>query len=450
MLITPANLIKMSMSLPFIRKFDVHMREIFFGASIAFTARFVGAGLAFIFNVILARILGPDDTGIYFLSLTVIMIASVLSRLGLDNTVLRFTAANAANENWQAVKGTYQNSNKLVIACSSVITLIIFVFAPWLAREVFPKLEVGLPMRWMALSVIPLSMLILHSRLLLGLKYIFPSQIISRVAVPAVSIVGLLLFGRAFGVIGAVWAYNIATVITMLAAFYFWHKFTPQLRKIAGSFKYRDLLNSSMPLLVVALMNHLIDGTGTLMLGVWATKADVGMFALASRTAALTSYILVAVNSIAAPKFAEIYSKKDMKLLGEIAASSTRMIALLASPILVLFLFIPGLVMSFFGPQFVNAGMILSIIAVGQFVNAATGPVEYLLMMTGHEKVFRNNVLIGTCLNLILCAVFIPKYGITGAAVATSSALICKNIRAAYLVYKYLNIKVWSLNVKKT
>ena len=89
------------------------MQEVVNGASVAFVIKVIGAGLSFGFNVLLARMLGADGAGIYFLALTVTTIATVFGRMGLDNALLRFTAANAAVGDWGAVKGIYRKGMML-------------------------------------------------------------------------------------------------------------------------------------------------------------------------------------------------------------------------------------------------------------------------------------------------------------------------------------------------
>jgi O-antigen/teichoic acid export membrane protein len=435
------------MKIPFLDNMDYHMHELVKGASIVLFLKVFGAGLAFAFNILLARTLGAEGTGLYFLSLTVCTIATVVARIGLDNAITRFTAASAAISDWCSVKGIYQDAARLGITGSVLTAFLMLILAPWLAQDIFCKPELSGSMQWMALSVPPVVVLMLHAQMFRGLKRIFHFQLIHGVAVPALSLFGLYLVGNTWGVNGAVWVYTSAAVVTALVSLWIWHKMTPQCQHIVGHFPYRELLNSSMPLFCVALMNLMMERTGTFMLGIWCEKADVGIFAVASRTAALTSFILAAVNSIAAPTFSAIYSQGDIETLGTIARGSTRMITLMGSPILLLFLFFPERVMSLFGPQFTKAAVVLSILSVGQFVNIASGSVGYLLMMTGHETVVRNNVFFGAGLNVLLNAIFIAKYGILDAAIATASALAIKNVIAVYLVYRYLSIKMWSFRV---
>ena len=48
--------------------------------SVAFGLRLLGAGLGFLFNLLLARFLGAEGAGVYFLAASVTMIAALVGR----------------------------------------------------------------------------------------------------------------------------------------------------------------------------------------------------------------------------------------------------------------------------------------------------------------------------------------------------------------------------------
>jgi O-antigen/teichoic acid export membrane protein len=258
--------------------------------------------------------------------------------------------------------------------------------------------------------------------------------------VPGSALAILAAIGADWGVHGATWAYACAAALTALAAYLLWKKATLGLDTQAGSFATPTLLRSSLPLFWVSSMTSIMGWTGTFLLGVWGTSADVGIYTAAARTALLTSLILIAVNSIAAPKFAALYRQGDFDALSSTARHSTLLMALLATPILLVFLAFPRLVLGLFGTEFQAGGPILSILALGQFVNVATGSVGYLLMMSGHERSVRNNMVFAAALNIGLSCVLIPLFGRIGAAVATAVAIATLNLGAAYLVWSRLGI----------
>ncbi|MDO8444904.1 MAG: flippase [Deltaproteobacteria bacterium] len=424
---------------------DTHMKEVIQGASVAFSLKLIGAGLNFAFNLLLARMLGAEGAGIYFLALTIATFAAIFGRIGLDNALLRFTAANASNRNWAAVKGIYQKGIFLVLTASIISSIVMYTISPWLAEYLFFKPELTKHFRLMALAVTPMALFILHAEMLKGLKLIFCSQMIEGVTVPFISLIGLYFLGNMFGVRGGIWAYIIATVFTTLLGYMLWKVATPKTKGLEGKFLIKDLLHSSMPLFVVSVMNLLMMWTGSIMLGIWGTKADVGVFNIASRTAALLSFILIAVNSISAPKFAAMYRQGDIQSLGTLTRCSSKIMAILASPILLIFVLVPEQVMGLFGPQFLEGALVLSILAIGQFINVATGSVGYLLLMSGNEHLMRNTITVSALLNVFLNLIMIKSGGVIGVAVATAISLAGMNLVLAYLVWSRL--KIWTLPI---
>lgn len=93
--------------------------------------------------------------------------------------------------------------------------------------------------------------------------------------------------------------------------------------------------------------------------------------------------------------------------------------------------------MGLFGNEFLVGEVALIILSFGQFINAATGPVGNLLMMTGKQDVNRNIVIATTVITVILNAVLIPIYGIIGAAIVNVIGTILFNVIPYFLVKRY-------------
>ncbi|MFT5718160.1 MAG: O-antigen/teichoic acid export membrane protein, partial [Oleiphilaceae bacterium] len=106
----------------------------------------------------------------------------------------------------------------------------------------------------------------------------------------------------------------------------------------------------------------------------------------------------------------------------------------------------PAWLMSFFGEEFRVASTALVILALGQFVNIATGSVGYLLSMTGLERKVRDNAFFSAIIGVTLGFVLIPIYGLLGASVATAIAIASQNLLGVYQVRKHLGfntLKFW-------
>ena len=422
------------------RWLDSHMREILRGASTAFLLKILGAFLNFCFYVAIGRLLGAEQAGMYFLALTVATVAAVLGRVGLDGTMLRLIAGAAAAGDWETVQGVFRKGLTIAAAGASVAALTAAALAPALAEQLFSAPELTPLLRWMALAVVPAAIIVLLGRALLGLKRVGDANLVSDVAVPALSLTAVLLLAPRWGMFGAVWAYALAAALTLLIGVWRWREATPQLRGMKGSIRTREVLQSSIPLYWVACFQLIMTWTSTLVLGMWASSADVGVFGVANRTATLTSFILLAVNNITAPKFAALHRAGDMVTLGRVARNCAKLTALVATPVLAVCLIVPAQVMAVFGPEFASGAVVLSILAAGQFVNVVTGSVGFLLIMCGHEALYRNNFVFSALISIGLNLVLIPMLGIIGAAIATASTLALQNLIAAFLVWRKLGI----------
>ena len=89
-----------------------------------------------------------------------------------------------------------------------------------------------------------------------------------------------------------------------------------------------------------------------------------------------------------------------------------------------------------FGNGFIKGVTALSILSIGQIVNAATGSVCILLVMTGYERDAVAGIGVSVVINIIMNVLLIPKWGIIGAAISTAFSLILWNILLTIWVYR--------------
>lgn len=428
------------MALLRLKHLDLRMQEMIRGASTAFLIKVVAAGIGFVSNVVLARYLGAEGAGLYFLSLTVVTIAAVFGRMGLTNTILRFASVNVSQGSWDSVKGVYRKGIGFAVCASAVTGVLMFVLAPVLAERAFAKPELTVLLRWMSLAVIPVSVATLYAQLLRAVDNIRDAMLVLSVWTPLFFMGGIVALTPSFGAKGAIWAYCLAALLTTMIGAWVWYRETPQMRGVKGHFETRDLLASSIPLFWSSCWQLVIHWSSYCFLGIWGSPADVGIFAVALRTANLTSLILIAVNTVSAPKFAALYSRGEIEALGQMARAAAKMMTIMSIPIIIPLLLAPGLVMSMFGHQFVRGAGCLVLVALGYFVSVASGSVTAVLVMCGCERLSNNIMAISAVCCVLLNVLLIPFWGILGAAGATSLTLIVQNLLGVAMVWRRLGI----------
>lgn len=422
---------------------DPHMREVARGAMLAFVLKVTGSGLAFAFNVAVARLLGADGAGIYFLALAVTTIASILGRVGLDNALLRFIATSATHKDWRTVKGVYALGIRVAVAASTTITMVSFIAAPWVATTLFNKPELAEPLRWMSLSILPFALLNLQAESLKGLKRISDAMLLQSIGVPLLALILIYPLTELAGISGMVWAYVIATTTISLLGFWAWRSAVADQTAPKGVFPLNELWASCKPLFAVSIMNNAIRLWVPLaILGIWASSAEVGILGAALRVVALTTMMLFTLNNVLAPKIAELYAKKEMEMLAATARRSATGLALLSSPIFFILIFFPSWVMSMFGDSFREGGLILGILASGQIMNVFGGSIGIVLIVSGKEKYIQKITMIFSGVLIVMLFILIPFFGALGAAIAIAASGTGLSLVTIWQAEKILGLRV--------
>lgn len=178
--------------------------------------------------------------------------------------------------------------------------------------------------------------------------------------------------------------------------------------------------------------------SGILIAGAMLPAEDVALLTAAQRTAMLTSFVLMVVNMVVAPRYARLWKEGNIERIQYLAKWSTRGMIAMVLPVVAVMWIWPEKVMGLFGEGFEEAAVLLMILAVGQFVNVATGSVGYLLNMSGYERDFNRVTILSGPMTIALVVTLTSYYGVVGSAVATALGVAVQNIFAAYRVRQRL------------
>ncbi|MCP4970707.1 MAG: oligosaccharide flippase family protein, partial [Arcobacter sp.] len=206
--------------------------------------------------------------------------------------------------------------------------------------------------------------------------------------------------------------------------------------------KILKILKISYPMLFSSSFAMILGWVNTLLLAYFISEAGVGIYGSAEKLANITGISLLAINSIATPKFAEAYSTDNYKQLKQVTQKSTKMIFFTSAPILLVMIVFGKELLSLYGEDFEKGYWVLFFICITKFVSSMAGSVGYLLQMTGYQKVYQNVIFIAVLINLLFCFMLIPKYGYTGAAIAKCISTVFWNVVLVILVKK--KIGFWS------
>ena len=414
---------------------DLHFKELLKGSGISFILKIIGMGFGYIFTILLTRNYGAKITGIYALSLVVLQVGTIIGRLGMDTAVLRFIAEYNSQNKKNIVNEVYKKIIKLIIPISLVISISVFFLSPYISHYFFHKNYLSNYFRIISIGIVPYVLFIINSESLRGLRKIKEYAFLQNIGISFLTSVflGLSLFIFKNDYI-PVSIYILSLILISLLSFFLWFK---NFHFIGNRFltdnkfnaiSYKNIFSVSTPMLISGSLGFFLGLIDIAILGIFKTSAAVGIYSVAVKLSSVVVLSLGAINTIAAPKFVEFWGKGDKHGLLKMARQSTEIIFWTSFPIVLIITIFPYSILGFFGSEFKTGAIALIMLAFGQFINAISGSVGYILEMTGFQLFTQNIMIVSVIINIILNLLLIPRYSIDGAAFASMITLIFWNL----------------------
>lgn len=415
--------------------------------------RVSSVGLVFLSTVLLARILGPADYGIYTYVYALVSLLSVPSEFGLPTLVVRETARGRAQKDHSLVLGVWRWASQMTGAISITLVILSILFILLFKEALVGKrLDTFL---W-GLVLVPLIALgNLRGAALRGSGRVVSGQLPEFLIRPGLFVVflaGILWVGKSvFSVSLAMALYVLAAALAFGAGIWLLWRETPvEISRSIPRYKNRAWLLSTLPLALIGGMRLVNAQAAILLQGFFLSDADIGIFRVATQVAALASFGLLSINMVLAPRFATLYAQDNMSQLQRLVTRSAQIIlsinlvitvgfVLLGKPFLKIVFGVP------YGAAYVPALFLL----VGQMINSSVGSVAVLLNMTQRESETAKALVVSAIINIVLNLLLIPQWGIFGSAISTAFSLIVWKTMLWRTVRKELGINTLAFNIRQ-
>lgn len=401
-------------------------------------AKTAAAFAAFALTALITRNMPNDEAGLFLLGFTLITVLSIFFRLGLDNVILRFLSAHGTDEFAQEKL----NRGLLWIATAAIpATLLGMALSETIATHIFSKPAFAEVLFWMLPALPAMALFFLLSFAFQAQHRVVLTTLFQNLGVSTLFIAGFgyLWFQQpdAINAVTSAQVYAVAAASIFIAAIVLWFSQRNVNFKMTG---YRDpeLTHASMNLWTASIMGLAVQWSGILIAGAMLSAEEVAQLTAAQRTAMLTSFVLMVVNMVVAPRYARLWKEGNIDRIRYLAKWSTRGMIVMVLPVVAVMVTWPEKVMGLFGEGFEEAAMLLMILAVGQFVNVATGSVGYLLNMSGHERDFNRVTMLSGPFSILMAIVLTTLYGITGAAASIAIGVAIQNLTVLIFVKKRL------------
>lgn len=410
-----------------------------------FAVRGFGSAAAFLMSLVVSNTTDVASAGVFFFALALTQLGGGLLALGSPNALLKVVGADF-NVSWERINQTVSVLFKTVLILALLVWVVCLMIPNHIA-SFLGMVEIAglLPLITVGMFCFALQQML--SAMLQGKQQAILASTVQNVIAQLSFIIvlgALVLIGFDQNGYSLFYLYCTCVGSAMLCGAVLWFQTNGTSFDTKATFS-PELKSSLSSLFVAMLMGQCVMWAGQFATAKYLYSSDVAFFASAQRTATLASFVLIAVNLVVAPKFAQAFAKGNKLEVNKLSLLSSRLMIALAVPVLTFMIFLPEFLMGLFGEEYKIAAPLLQILAVGQFINVITGSVGYLLNMTGHEKDMRNVVLFSGPLAITLAFGLTSQFGLMGAAYATAISVATQNLLAVGMVKKRLGFN--TLNI---
>jgi len=401
-------------------------------AATALTIRLANAALAYVAQVVLARLMGQYEYGVFAFTWVWFMVFAAVATLGFGDSPIRYLPSLRERGEIDHLRGFLRFAGATA-AISSVtagllVIVVLLVAGPWMETAYV------LPMMLMGVAL-PLACVM---SFLEGVGRSYGWTVPSLVPIYILRHGLLLLF-----MLAAVWlgfeatAVNAFVCLLLTLAVSFAYQAVAIIRRLRSTvptgpraFRPREWLVGSAPFAVLYGSAHLSSFADVLVLSFFVEPAEIAVYFAATRVIQVINLIPYAATVGAAPLFAATHTRGDLVELQRLCRQVSIATFVVAGLGVVAMVLGGHWLLDMFGSGYDDGYLPLLILAVGVAARVAAGPAEDLLNMTGHNRLTASTYLGIVVVNIALNVALIIPFGIVGAAVATSIAL---TLRAGWL-----------------
>jgi len=406
------------------------------GSSLLLAGRLLSMAAGFAVQVLTVRYLSKSDYGAFAYALSVVSLGTSFVLLGLDKTITRFVPIYHEQHDYNRLFGAILMMVGAVVTLGLALILGLYAFQGWLGQALV-KDHLSLTL---LLIVIALAAVRALDELLVGLFAIFanPRAIFFRryLLAPGLEllVVVLLILAHSdvFFLAGGYMAAGVFGIVL-----YLW--ILMRALRQQGLFQHfnlrtitlpvREVFSFSLPLLASDFVFVLRSSLVVVLLEYFQSTTDVAAFRAVLPVARLNMVVLQSFTFLFMPLASRMFARKEWQGINDLYWQSATWIAMISFPVfLVTFSLAQPLTVLLFGERYADSAMILALLALGYYFNAALGFNGLTLRVFGKVRYLFVADLIMAAATLGVNLALIPRYGALGAAIGTCGTLIAQNL----------------------
>ncbi len=402
----------------------------------------LGKGFALLAIVLLTRNLSTENFGAFAYARSWVLVLGPIATLGLGYASYKFLSQYFVTKDYAAANG-YVGLAILV----SVVLSAIMIATEMITRRYGVLGDGTLYGAAMAVSFwsIPAMALVLILR--------FVGQNLGQVGISFVPVtlqpalqcglILIVLFTVGLDLEGALYTFLISNYLSLLVAIIvLWGIWKTKVGFTRPKLHVSQWMTVSVPLAISSIAMVINQQADLLIVGSLLGPKEAGLYTIAMSLSLLISMVALSVSATFVPQIARAFTANDMSAAQVIIRKSSVYFFLPALAGVMFFVVLGRPMLGVFGPQYEAAFYVLCFLSISELCVAASEPSGHILNVAGRQNANTVIVICGAILNIGLNLVFVPRWGIEGAAAATLISTVVWTGLRVYLVHRHFGL--WS------
>jgi len=333
---------------------------------ILFIGDFSSTAVLAISSILVARLLGPENYGVYSISFVAPALLVSLIGLGLDSAAIRFSSKYMAEGSRRLMQRFMRMIISFRIATGFAASLICFILSDFMAVALIDRPSIAPYIRLLSAVVLFETLFSLLYGFFIGLNSARNASI-ARILMavfkgftaPVLIIFGLGVYGA---LVGHILGYIIPSLIGLLML-YFNHyrrlKTTYGLEEDNenGDCHLKETIKFSLPLYVSSLLALLLSNYQAILLAKYSSDLEIGCFRAAANISMILTVIVSPILLALFPTFSRLNSHGFRERIGEFLNLSVKYSSLIIIPLAALLACVSRyLVDVIYGAGYIQAG----------------------------------------------------------------------------------------------
>ena len=409
----------------------------------------LGQGLLPIHRMLVSRLFGQTAYGIYRASVDLCEVSINAGMAGADKGLLRFVAGHRAAGETEEETRALGTGLRLSGGVLLVLAIALALAAPFFAR-IWGKPEFRFVLPVLAPTVFAGGGVLVLMAATLAVKVTRTNLLVRGIADPFLLLTATLVAYLIRPTVGSLAVAHLCSYVALFGLAWLGTNVVYGRGRIAKALVARtspELIRFALPLGAAGLMNGFLQRVNVFMLSGFSGAAAVAVFAASEELGRSVIGVRYAFDSVVTPMMSEAFFVRDRERLRYNLALMTRWVASASAPIAVTLFALRPRLLSLYGPGYASGATAMGLLILGHLVNGVMGLTPYVIVMSGRSSLFFWDNLGAAGLNLGLSLLLIPRYGVTGAAVAslTSVAALQALLTVQAYVLEHVHPFEWAL-----